>query len=299
MMLRQFSSQRAILGESPIWDPAGNCLWWVDIVGSKIFRRGMEDGSEQVWERQKRPTALGIDSRGGLVVAFDDGIHRWNPEKDQTEFFTALDGEPEGNRCNDGKCDPYGRFWVGTMDDAETAVRGALYCVEPSGKTHQLLNGIGISNTLAWDTKRSVFYFADSMAQLIWAFDFDPEKPALKNRRIHVDLRGTDIYPDGSCIDAEGGLWNAQWDGWRVVRYLPDGTEDRIITLPVQKATSCAMGGPKGKTLFITTAAKGLSEAGLAEQPQAGATFCVEVDVPGLRMGAFGTDISGEDRVLG
>ena len=166
------------------------------------------------------------------------------------------------------------------MDDNETEISGALYSWDGES-FNRVLEGIGISNTLAWSPCGRYFYFADSKEQTIWRFDFDQDAGVLTNRRIFVSLKGTDIYPDGSAVDSDGFLWNAQWDGWRVVRYAPDGTVNKIVALPVQRPTSCIFGGKKKNKLLITSAHIGLSPKERSQQPHAGDVLVIETDVVG------------------
>ena len=147
---------------------------------------------------------------------------------------------------------------------------------------HKVLDGIVISNSTVWSLADDAFYFADTLDGAIFRFDYDHEKGTLSNRRQIVDLKGAGIGPDGSTIDTEGYLWNAQWDGWRLARYAPDGRLDRIVDLPVQKPTSCMFGGPDLKTLYVTSAIWDLNPADLEKQPQAGALFALDVAIAGV-----------------
>ena len=283
-----FSTHRCVLGEGPIWDEQSKALWWVDIKSSRILNKSPESNKTHSWEQPVRPSALARSNNGDFVVAYEDGVYRWCSQTNERTLLAVLRDEPANNRSNDGKCDRYGRMWIGTMDDGETKDTGALHCCWADGRSERVLGGVGISNTLAWTAGSETFYFADSKQQLIWAFDCEPDKPKLHNRRVFVNLQGTNFYPDGSCIDSDGYLWNAQWDGWRVVRYAPDGTEDKVVHLPVQRPTSCIIGGENGKTLFITSASIGLEQELKTDQPHAGFVFAVPIEVPGQPQTLFG-----------
>ena len=280
-MVSVFANANAILGEGPVWSVGKQTLYWVDIKGKDVYSKGIADASFHKTTFDKRPSALG-ESKNGLVIAFEDGL--FHVLDGQREPFCQLDEGPE-NRTNDGKVAPDGSFWVGTMDDYERNKTGALYRISSDCVITKLLEGIGISNTLAWDLERNLFYFADSMEQVIWSFRYDKKQHSLTDKQQFVSLRGTRIYPDGSAIDAHGFLWNAQWDGSRVVRYSPSGDIDRIIDLPVSRPTSCCFGGPDMKTLFITSASIGIHPD---EQPLAGSVFSIKVDVPGVTPRLFG-----------
>jgi len=272
-----------ILGESPVWDDVKRVLWWVDLKQQKLFRLCPENGAIDEWVLPRQATALTIMGDGkSLLLACPGALMRFNVRTGDVIKLAAFEGDLPGNRPNDGKCDPAGRFWLGSMDDGEAPGKGGLYRIDAELKPVRLLDKLTIPNTLAWSPDKSTFYFADSAEQTIWAFDFDEIAGSLSNRRVFVSLKGTELYPDGSTIDAEGYLWNAQWMGWRVVRYAPDGSVDRIIDMPVACPTSCMFGGDGLKTLYITTARHGQSSDALAKQPHAGSLFALNTEVNGL-----------------
>jgi sugar lactone lactonase YvrE len=173
------------------------------------------------------------------------------------------------------------------MDDRLTSPTGALYRLDPDLSCRRMESGIGISNSLAWSPDDRIFYFADTLRRTIFAYDFDAETGAISNRRVFTDCIDQPGAPDGSTIDAEGYLWNAQWDGWRLVRYAPDGRIDRVVGLPVQKPTSCMFGGPDLATLYVTSAVWDLTGEALAKQPNAGGVFALDVGVRGLPESRF------------
>jgi L-arabinonolactonase len=173
------------------------------------------------------------------------------------------------------------------MHDAEKESTGALYCISADRNARRVLDNTGISNTLAWSPDDTKFYFADSRIQTIFVFDFDKRTAHLSNRRVFATTLGQSMSPDGSAMDCEGYLWNAQWGGGRVVRYAPDGQISRIIALPVSQPTSCAFGGPGLSTLYITSARIGLDPRQLAREPLAGSIFAVDAGIGGLPVPDF------------
>lgn len=261
---------RAVLGESPIWDAAQNILWWVDIKSREIHQYA--EGVHQIHRLSIRPSALGCLSSSELIVAGDNGVYRYEPQERRLTLLIEIP-EVSTNRCNDGKVGPDGAFWFGTMDDREQEATGALYSLHPKRGLTKHLDNIGISNTLAWSPDAQKMYFADSAQQLIWVMDFDKETGRLGQREIFVSLQGTAYYPDGSAMDNQGCLWNAQWGGARVVRYSEAGEELQILSIPTSQPTSCAF---VNEHLLVTTASIGLS----AEE-QAGQTFLIPVGVAG------------------
>ena len=272
---------RNSLGEGPLWDVAEQALYWVDIEGKLLQRYWPETGAVEVWPMPDRITGVAVRERGGLIASFASGIAMVDPSKGSVDWLVRPDTD-KGNRFNDCKCDRKGRFWAGSMDDAMKRHSGALFRIDPDGSAHRMLDNWGISNCPVWSLDDKTFYFADSMNSQIYKLAFDLEKGTLGEPRVYADTRADKCAPDGGTIDAEGFIWNAQWDGWRVVRYAPDGQVDRIVKLPVQKPTSCMFGGPNLATMYITSASIGLSEADKKAQPQAGGLFALDVGVRGV-----------------
>ena len=149
-------------------------------------------------------------------------------------------------------------------------------------------SGITIPNGLAWSPDGATLYWAESTQAKVYAFPAPRDGDDLTGERVFIDLRGQGVAPDGAAVDADGYLWSAHWDGWRVVRYRPDGGVDRIIDMPVQRPTCCAFGGPDLRTLYITSAWEGLTPEARAAQPHAGDLFALEVETPGAIVSAFG-----------
>ena len=273
---------RNILGEVPVWDAAEQALYWVDIEGCRLQRLVPATGALQDWLLPERVCAVALRERNGLLLALASGFAFFDLETSALTRLAAPESGLPHNRMNEGKCDSRGRFWAGTMDDRLNARSGALYRLDPDLGCHRMESGIGISNSIAWSPDDRVFYFADTMQRTIFAYDFDADSGTISNRRILTDCAEQPGAPDGSAVDAEGFLWNAQWDGWRLVRYAPNGRIDRIVRLPVQKPTSCAFGGADLTTLYVTSAIWDLSPEALAGQPFAGGLLALDVGVRGL-----------------
>ena len=279
---------RNILGEGPVWSADEACLYWVDIKGRALHRCDAQGGHHRTWELPTRASALSPRASGGLLLATEDGFANFDTETGELTLVTPLEEALPRNRSNEGKGDRQGRFWCGTMDDGEENRSGALYRYDPDGTVTQHVDGVGISNTLAWSPDDRWLYFADSLEQTLYRFAFDADTGTVSDREVFATTRGEDWTPDGATIDAEGYLWSCQWDGWRVVRYAPDGSVDRVIPLPVQRPTSCIFGGPDMSTLFITSARVGLDDAALETQPAAGAILALDTDTQGIPEVPFG-----------
>lgn len=270
------------LAEGPHWHRAEGALYWVDINGRRIHRwRPGPLGEHSAWDLPVMPTALAqIGDSRRFRVATDAGLGLFDAQTGAFELGEAIEADRPQNRSNDGKVGPDKHFWVGSMHRSAAERSGALYRIGHEGIADRVLDGIGISNTVAWSPDGELMYFADSLRSVIWRMPFEPTTGAVGERELFVEL--TDgASPDGSATDVDGCLWNAQWDGARVVRYAPDGRIDRVITLPVSRPTSCAFGGPDGKTLYITSAREGLDATQVARQPLAGGVFAIDVGVAG------------------
>lgn len=273
------------LGEGPVWDPDTARLYFVDITGRAIHRFD---------------PATGVDDR--CVTADDVGVAvpiAGSPDllaavgREIVVISGGFDGEPTvehvatlptGTRANDGKCDPAGRFLVGTLArDTERAC--GLYRIDGPNHVTELLADVTLSNGLDWSPDGGTFYYIDTPTYRIEAFDYDLATGEMTNRRTFVDLTtagpdGAPLRPDGMTVDAEGGVWVAIARGSQVQRFDPTGDLDVVVDLPTPFATSCAFGGPELDALFITTGTFSMSEAERAAQPLAGAVFRA---YPGVR----------------
>ena len=277
---------RDILGEGPIWDARRGRVYWFDIKGKKLHWYEPDGGRNGTSDLPVRCSAAAPRARGGLIVACEQGLAEFDPG---SEVFALINPLPltAGFRSNDGKIDVAGRFWWSSMDDDGGKRPGDLYVTGGDGFTEKVLEGIHIPNTISCSPEGDRLYVADSRLQTIFVHDMDPATGALSNRREFAHTRGEAGAPDGSAVDAEGYLWNAQWGAWRIVRYAPDGSVDRIVETPVEQPSSCAFGGPDLSTLYVTSAREDLSEAALAKQPQAGGLFAFDPGVRGLPLPAF------------
>ncbi len=274
---------RSALGEGPLWDADGGVLWWVDILAGLVHRLDPATGAHRTWPQPERVAALAVRERGGLLLALASGLAFFDPEADRLERIPGHGPGGPDHRFNNSKCDRRGRFWTGTMNEGPgNPPTAGLMRLDPDLGFHTMETGISISNSIAWSPDDTVFYYSDTAAGRIHAYDFDLAAGAISNRRLFADMEGQPGGPDGSTVDAEGFLWNAQWGGWRLVRYAPDGRVDRVVPLPVQQPTCCMFGGPGLGTLYVTSAAVGLSQDDLARQPQAGGLFALDVGVSGL-----------------
>ena len=279
----------ALLGEGPLWDVAERVLYWVDIKGRAIHRFDPVTGHDQRWATTEPVGSLAVRERGGLVVALRTGFHFFDLASGQATPVAEPEPERAGNRFNDGKPDRQGRFWAGSMQDAESQPTGALYRLDLDLSCHRLVDGLVVPNALCWSPDGRTMYHADSYQRTVWAWDADPASGAIANRRVFVQIeRGAGQgAPDGATVDAEGCLWVAHWGGWRLSRFDPAGRLMREVPLPVRQPTCPAFGGPSLDVLYVTTARIGLDAAALARQPWAGALLALDPGVRGLPEARF------------
>jgi sugar lactone lactonase YvrE len=229
--------------------------------------------------------SIAFRERGGLLAATKSGIHLLDLDQGSLAPLARPEAHLPDNRFNDGRCDRHGRFWAGTMCDVRRDPVGTLYRLDADLACTPLRNAIIIPNSLAWSPDGRTMFFADTNRHTIWAWDYDPDSGAACRERVFADT-GTG-RPDGSCVDAEGCLWNAEYGTWRIVRYTPLGKVDRVIELPVANPTCCCFGGARLDELYVTSARQWLSADDLARQPLAGSVFALRPGVRGLPEGRF------------
>ena len=269
----------AELGEGPVWDARSGRLAWVDILGRRLHLTDPKTGVTESIETPLDIGAVAPRAAGGFIAALQDGF--WIVGDGPARRVATIPEARPGIRFNDGKCDPNGRFWAGTMEYAENPGVACLYRLDTSGAVEKMLDDVSISNGLAWSHDGRTMFYIDTPNARVDAFAFSPETGAIADRRTAFQIAASAGWPDGMTIDAEGGLWIALWDGGEVHRYV-DGRLDRVIRLPVSRPTSCAFGGPDLDELFVTSAWTRLSADERAAQPLAGSLFRLRPGVRGV-----------------
>lgn len=272
----------AELGEGPVWDEAGQALWWVNILAPSINRFDPSAGTNKSIIVPDLVGAMALRSQGGTVLALRDGFYEFDPESGSAAAIAKPETGKPGNRFNDGKCDRQGRFWAGTMDHIENEPTGDLYRLDPGGSVKRFPAGFVVTNGLGWSPDNKVMYFTDSAGRTIYVFDFDEATGEIENRRVFARADEDSGFPDGLCVDADGFVWGAHWGGWRVTRYDPAGHVERVLRMPVPQVTSCAFGGADLDILYVTSARVGLDADTLREAPLSGGVFAAHTGVKGL-----------------
>lgn len=281
--LRLVAQTEDVIGEVPQWDARAAALTWADILKPAFYRLDAATGAVTSWRPPEKFGSYALRQDGSLLVAARGGLAVWDPPTGRFERLSAPEADRPDNILNDGRCDPRGRFVVGSMDKTLSGPNGRLWQVSPASGTVLLQDAdIFLPNALCWSPDGGTLYFGDSHSKLIHAYDYDLETGAIANRRLFADTSALPGEPDGASVDAEGYLWNARFDGGCLIRFAPDGAVDQTIPLPVSRPTHVTFGGDGLKTLYITTARFRLSPEALAREPMAGGLLAAEVSVAGL-----------------
>jgi len=266
---------RAGLLEGPVWDPNG-VLYFVDIMRGCVYRYDPATRVQRAFDIASSVVTVGavaLTGKNDLVLAVRDGFARLNPRSGDVSTMTPVEADRPNQRMNDGKVDPAGRFWAGTMALDETRGAGSLYRLDVDGRVHTMVRDVTISNGIDWSPDGQTMYYIDSPTRRVDMFDFDVSAGAIENRRTFVPIAKPHGIPDGLTVDSDGCVWVALWRGSAVHRYTPYGILDTVVNVPTSCPTSCAFGGPDLRDLFITTAAMELNDRERAGQPLAGGLF--------------------------
>jgi L-arabinonolactonase len=284
------------LGEGCLWDEKAQALWWLDIARpSRIHRLDVANGIHRSWLSDLLLTAIALTADKRMIVAGEDALYMFDPATGAITPFCRPETDRPQNRSNDGACDSAGRFWLGTMhqnigprgeDLAIPSSTGALYRVEASGKSKLMLDHVGVSNGPCWSPDDRTFYFSDSMAQTIYAFDFDAANGDISNKRVLNDTKDHG-YPDGSTVDADGCIWSARWEGKCVLRITPKGKIDRVVEVPAVRPTCPVFGGPDLDVIYVTSSRAHLDGGEMAARPLNGGVFCFNPGVKGTLKNRF------------
>ena len=266
-MNKSFSLEHIIevsceLGENALWDYREGCFWWTDILGLRLFKWRFDSRKLEVYDVKEPLCSFGLtEDPKMLICAFSSGFSLYCPSLNKTVWSLPVKECGNDVRMNDGRVDPNGRFWAGSMvqNDDDGQKRGKLYRLDSETPYSEVLSDIQISNGLCWSCDGQFMYFTDSPTEEIKRYDFDIQTGAAsKPRRFAVTP--DEVHPDGACIDNENGVWSAHWNGSQVTRYKASGEIDIVLSVPAIQPTSVCFGGPDMEHLFVTTARVGLSK---------------------------------------
>lgn len=270
------NADRDQLGEGPLWDAEQQALYWIDSFGPAVFRLDPK-GARRRWDLPEKVGSIALTRDGsGAVCSLRSGFHRLDFASGAVAPLAGVGDTHPRSRLNDGKVDRQGRFVAGSMDEAEQDPVCQLYRLDPDGGVSVLDRGITCSNGPCWSLDGRTFYFADTTRRLIYAYDYDTATGAAANRRVFVDFAALGLagLPDGATVDAEGAIWCCEVYRGRLLRFLPDGTLERTVGLPVESATSLTFGGPNLDIAYVTSMARPIGGVPPRER-EAGMLFAV------------------------
>lgn len=269
-------------GEGVFWNPLDGLVWWTDIEGRKLWSFDPQSNRAGSYLMKGRVCCFAPRQSGGFIVAFADRVSLVDLESGSEEKIYDFEPANLETRLNDGRTDRQGRLVLGGMNEHSGTANSSVVRIDGDHSVATLIDSVSCANSICFSPDGQTMYFADTLDREIVAYDYDTVSGAVSARRIHASFTCEPGLPDGSCVDAEGGVWNAEWEGARVVRIAPDGTIDTVIEVPVSKPTCCAFGGPDLDTLFITTSRLFSDDDDLAREPQSGGLFAVKPGVRGV-----------------
>ncbi len=280
---------RADLGEGPAWAPVPALLYWVDIYAGRLHVYDPRARTDQYFDVGEPIGCAAPRRKGGMVLGLRSGFALTGPLPGVSgaplELTRLINPELHlpGNRFNDGKCDPTGRFLAGSMDNAEKGASGSLYSLSANGEVKVLISGVGISNGLAWSPDYGTFYYIDTPTRTIMAYDYDRSSGGIANPRPVITVPESLGWPDGMTSDIEGMLWVGMWGGSQLTRWNPTtGKLLKTIPFPALNVSSCAFGGSDLTDLYVTTARKGMDSDQLRRLPLSGGLFRLRTNIQGL-----------------
>lgn len=267
----------AVTGEVPYWDAASGTLWWIDVQGQRLLGWRPADAGSVSFNLPSMPGLIAGRQRGGLVIGLEDGLYAFDGKQGLGERLLAVEAEDARTRINDGKPDAAGRLWFGTMDKTGGgAPIGSFYCVDPDGTLRHIRREVRIPNAISVSGDSRTLYFTDTPTNVVEAIPLDPQTGRLgDSRRFLAVAEGG--HADGSCVDAEDMVWIALVGLGRIERRRPDGTLDLVVEMPVTRPTMPMLGGPDGRTLFVTSQRRFLDAGQLRQQDLAGDLLAVRV----------------------
>ena len=279
----------AKLGEGSLWNERAQLLYWVDIRRNQVYAYNPETHTNSGYDVKENVGTLVFREKGGLMLALKNGFASLDLQTGAVEKITDPEAHLPGNRFNDGKCDPQGRFWAGTMSYSSIKGAGSLYCLDHDFTVTKKFDNVTISNGLVWTKAQDTFYYIDTKAYSVDAYDYDPPSGSISNKRSIKQFSPEAGGPDGMTIDEEDHLWVALYGGGKVIRVDPQTGETvfEVLVPHAPEVTSCAFGGKDWDGLYITTAAQKMTDTDWETHPHSGGLFCAKVPFHGVPSARF------------
>lgn len=276
MTITSVLPHRCILGEGPFWNPNTNSICWIDILAPCIHSWNESSDTHRIWQTPSMIGCAALDGNGDFIVALVDGFWKCNSQTRALSLLVQLEAEKTRNRFNDGKCDPSGRFWAGSLSLNEKDPTGSVYFMDAQQDIKKVIDDVTISNGLCWSLDKRFFYYIDTPTLAVARYDYEDSSGNISNKTIIINIPEEDGFPDGMTMDADGMLWIAHWGGWQITRWDPhNGNKIATIRMPASQITSLCFGGKNYEDIYVTSASRGLSEKELAEEPLAGHLFVI------------------------
>ncbi len=284
----------AKLGEGAIWNYKTNEFYWIDIEGKELNIFSPKTNQNKTIQMPCRiGTVVPTTEKDEAIVALEDGIYIVNTKTDELSILSDVESDMIENRFNDGKCDPNGNLWVGSMHLKQSKPNANLYKIDSNGQANKMLDNITISNGIVWSKDKKTMYYIDTPTGKIKAYDFDAKTSTISNERVAVNVDQKDGFPDGMTIDENDMLWVGMWNGNAVANYNPKtGELIRKIEVPAHNVTACAFGGENLDELYITTASVDMTKEEKEKYPLAGSLFKVKLDLKGVKSPFFKKSIT-------
>lgn len=269
-------------GEGCFWNPTDGCIWWTDIEGKSLWSFNPTSGKSTSFAMPDRVCCFAPRQKGGLIVAFADRVVLFDLHSSKTQLVCLFEPDNPHTRLNDGRVDREGNFIVGGMNEVTGEANSSVIRITPDLRVDTLLTQVSCANSTCFSQDGKTMFFADTPDREICVFDYESKAGVLTNRQVRASFDEDFGLPDGSCVDSEGGLWNAVWEGHKVVRVAPNGQIDQVINIPTWKPTCCTFGGEDLETLYITTSRLFSTEDQIAAEPGTGGLFAVNPGVKGI-----------------
>ncbi|MFY0681685.1 MAG: SMP-30/gluconolactonase/LRE family protein [Thalassovita sp.] len=270
-------------GEGVLWNPHDGCVWWTDIFGKQIWTFDPKANTSKSYPFAERVCCFAPCENGQLIIAFADRVSIYDLDTAREEKVCDFEADTPNTRLNDGRTDRQGRFIVGGMDEVSGKPVSSVISIGKDRAVQTLIEGVACANSICFSPDGDTMYFADTPNNEVLAMAYDAATGSLLDRGVLASFADEPGLPDGSCVDAQGGVWNAEWEGRRVVRIAPNGSIDTVIDVPSWKPTCCAFGGENLDTLFITTSRLMSDDDVLASEPTSGGLFAVKPGFTGVR----------------